>query len=90
VDDHELPIVELRRLYGLHNELFGVTPPEDWVAVDEALAIELRERLGKLGYDGELLQAFNDWAGTENLEERVEGVERLDPVVLRALRNQSR
>ena len=31
VDDHERPIVELRRLYGLHNELFGVTPPEDWV-----------------------------------------------------------
>jgi uncharacterized Ntn-hydrolase superfamily protein len=90
VDDHELPIVELRRLYGLHNELFGVTPPEDWVAVDEALATELRERLGKLGYDGELLPAFNDWAGTENLEERVEGVERIDPVVLEALRNQSR
>jgi uncharacterized Ntn-hydrolase superfamily protein len=90
VDDHELPIVELRRLYGLHNELFGVTPPEDWVAVDEALATELRERLGKLGYDGELVEAFNDWAGTENLEERVDGVERIDPVVLGALRNQSR
>ena len=26
VDDHELPIVELRRLYALHNELFGITP----------------------------------------------------------------
>ena len=37
VDDHELPIVELRRLYALHDELFGVTPPEDWIAVDEAL-----------------------------------------------------
>src|SRR6478735_6103868 len=32
VDDHEHPIVELRRLYGLHNEIFGITPPEDWVA----------------------------------------------------------
>jgi uncharacterized Ntn-hydrolase superfamily protein len=89
VDDHEHPIVELRRLYGLHNELFGITPPEDWVTVDEALAAELRDRLDSLGYDGELGKAFNDWAGTENLEERVDGLERIDPVVLGALRKQS-
>jgi len=89
VDDHELPIVELRRLYALHDELFGVTPPEDWIAVDEALTAELRDRLAKLGYDGELDRAFNDWAGTENLEERVKGIERVDPVVLGALRKQS-
>lgn len=89
VDDHELPIVELRRLYALHDELFGVTPPGDWIAVDEALTAELRDRLAKLGYDGELERAFNDWAGTENLEERVEGIERVDPVVLGALRKQS-
>jgi uncharacterized Ntn-hydrolase superfamily protein len=89
IDDHELPIVELRRLYGLHSKLFGITPPEDWLTVDEALARELRDRLGKLGYDGELDRAFNDWAGTENLEERVDGVERIDPVVLGALRKQS-
>jgi uncharacterized Ntn-hydrolase superfamily protein len=89
VDDHERPIVELRRLYGLHNELFGITPPEDWVAVDQTLSAELRDRLARLGYDGELGKAFNDWAGTENLEERVDGVERIDPVVLGALRKQS-
>jgi uncharacterized Ntn-hydrolase superfamily protein len=89
VDDHEHPIVELRRLYGLHNELFGITPPEDWVTVDEALAGELRDRLDKLGYEGELEQAYKDCAGTENLEERVDGLERLDPVVLGALRKQS-
>ena len=89
VDDHEQPIVELRRIFALHNELFGITPPEDWVAVDEGLASELRERLGTLGYDGELGKAFNDWAGTANLEERVDGLERIDPVVLGALRQQS-
>jgi uncharacterized Ntn-hydrolase superfamily protein len=89
IDDHERPIVELQRLYGLHRELFGVTPIEDWLDVDEALAAELRERLTSLGYDGELEQAFPDWAGTENLEERVEGVGRIDPVVLEALRKQS-
>jgi uncharacterized Ntn-hydrolase superfamily protein len=89
VDDHEHPIVELRRLYGLHNQLFGITPPEDWVTVDEILTAELRDRLASLGYDGELGKAFNDWAGTENLEERVDGLERIDPVVLGALRKQS-
>jgi uncharacterized Ntn-hydrolase superfamily protein len=89
IDDHELPIVELRRLYGLHNEVFGITPREDWLTVDEALAAELRDRLVKLGYDGELANAFNDWAGTANLEERVDGVDAVDPVVLGALRKQS-
>ena len=89
IDDHELPIAELRRLHGLHNEVFGITPPEDWLTIDEALASELRDSLAKLGYDGELERAFNDWAGTENLEERVDGVERIDPVVLAALRKQS-
>ena len=89
VDDHERPIVELQRLYGLHYELFGTTPPEDWVTVDEALAGDLRDRLAKLGYEGELGKAFNDWAGTQNLEERVDGLERIDPVVLGALRKQS-
>jgi uncharacterized Ntn-hydrolase superfamily protein len=89
VDDHARPIEELHRLFGLHNELFGVTPPEDWLDVDEALSTELRERLVRLGYEGELGRAFLDWAGTENLEERVDGVERIDPVVLAALRTQT-
>jgi uncharacterized Ntn-hydrolase superfamily protein len=89
VDDHERPIVELRRLLGLHNELFGITPPEDWIDVDEELREELRRRLTALGYDGELGRSFSDWAGTENLEERVTGVARIDPVVLKALRKQS-
>src|SRR5438067_8848494 len=54
VDDHERPIAELRRLFSLHRELFGVTPEEDWVDVDDTLAKELRDRLGKLGHTGEL------------------------------------
>jgi uncharacterized Ntn-hydrolase superfamily protein len=89
VDDHERPIAELRRLYGLHQELFGITPEEDWVDVDDGLEGELRSRLEKLGFDGDLARAFNDWAGKENLEERVDGIERVDPVVLEALRKAS-
>src|SRR6476620_1423136 len=30
VDDHKRPIDELRRLYGLHQQLFGKTPSSDW------------------------------------------------------------
>lgn len=86
VDDHERPLEELRRLYGIHQALFGRTPPEKWVEVDELLAAELRERLAGLGYAGELAGALRRWSGNENLEERVDGVERLDPVVLEALR----
>jgi len=86
VDDHERPVSELERLYGLHQAIFGKTPPEQWVEVDAALADELRDRLARLGFDGDLEDAFSRWAGNENLEERVNGVERIDPVVLEELR----
>jgi uncharacterized Ntn-hydrolase superfamily protein len=87
VDDHPAPIEELTRIYHLHDLLFGETPAEEWLEVDEQLGLELRERLDALGYDDERLeQAFLDWAGTENLEERVDGISRIDPVVLEELR----
>lgn len=87
VDDHPTPIDELARLYEQHDLLFGQTPAEEWLDVDEQLALELRERLERLGYREETLAtAFAAWAGTENLEERVDGVDRVDPVVLEELR----
>ncbi len=89
VDDHERPIAELRRLFSLHQELFGATPEEDWVEVDDTLASELRQRLGKLGYNDDLDKAFADWAGAANLEERIDGVTKVDPIVLEALRKAS-
>jgi uncharacterized Ntn-hydrolase superfamily protein len=89
VDEHPRPLEELRRIYVMHQAIFGKTPRDEWVDVDEALADELRERLGKLGYEGELGNAFFTWAGNENLEERVDGVESVDPVVLEELRRQS-
>ena len=83
-DDHDRPIEELRRLYGLHQTLFGKTPPAQLLAVDDELRAELRERLGRLGYE-----RLEDWAGVENLEERVDGEELIDPVVLEELRRKS-
>jgi uncharacterized Ntn-hydrolase superfamily protein len=86
VDDHPEPVVELARLHAQHDLLFGRTPDERWLEVDDTLRAELAERLGRLGYEGELDAAFARWAGTENLEERVAGIERIDPVVLAELR----
>jgi uncharacterized Ntn-hydrolase superfamily protein len=86
VDDHERPLEELRRIYGLHDALFGKTPRVQWITVDGELAAELHDRLAALGYHGELDETFRAWAGKENLEERVDGIEHVDPVVLKALR----
>jgi len=86
VDDHERPIEELRRIHGLHEALFGTTPRDEWVDVDSELAAELSGRLAQLGYEGDFPSALRRWAGAENLEDRLDGAERLDPVVLAALR----
>ena len=83
VDDHADPLVELRRLYGLHGELFGKTPREDWLTVDASLRAELDELLARVGHE-----TLASWAGVENLEERVReaGEDAVDPVVLARLR----
>jgi uncharacterized Ntn-hydrolase superfamily protein len=86
VDDHEAPVAELARLYDMHVLLFGKTPPPEWIPLDDELRTEVQERLRRLGYDGDLADALAAWAGTENLEERVRGIERIDPVVLEELR----
>jgi uncharacterized Ntn-hydrolase superfamily protein len=86
VDDHADPITELARIYEIHLRLFGGTPKDEWIEVGNQLRTELEERLTGLGYTGTLDEMFAAWAGTENLEERVDGVERIDPVVLAELR----
>ena len=81
VDDHPDPLVELRRIHRLHDLLFGTTPRQDWIPVDDALRAELAERLARAGHP-----SLAAWAGIENLEERVEGDDAIDPVVLERLR----
>jgi uncharacterized Ntn-hydrolase superfamily protein len=81
VDDHERPIQELRRIHELHFRLFGLSPREDWLPLEGELRAEVDERLARLGYD-----SLDAWAGVENLEERVDGGDSIDPVVLEALR----
>jgi uncharacterized Ntn-hydrolase superfamily protein len=81
VDDHERPIEELRRLSTLHDRFFGVTPDEDWLPLEGALADEVRSLVARTGYG-----TLRDWAGVANLEDRVRDESRIDPVVLEALR----
>jgi uncharacterized Ntn-hydrolase superfamily protein len=87
VDEHPTPIAELERIYAVHRMLFGETPRTQWLEVDDALREEVERRLAGLGYRaGTVAEAFTTWADVENLEERVDGFERIDPVVLEELR----
>jgi uncharacterized Ntn-hydrolase superfamily protein len=81
VDDHPDPLVELRRIHRLHDLLFGTTPKDDWITIDEALRAEIDERLARSGH-----ASLAGWAGVENLEERIDGDDAIDPIVLERLR----
>lgn len=82
VDEHPDPLAELRRIFGLHELLFGSTPRDEWIDVDDALRAELDGHLARTGHP-----SLASWAGVENLEERVEGEDAIDPVVLARLRD---
>ena len=81
VDDHPQPIEELRRIHTMHFRLFGSTPRSEWLPLEGELHAEVEARLTQLGY-----ATLDAWAGVENLEERVDSSDAIDPVVLEALR----
>jgi len=87
VDDHPDPVVELARLLDLHTLYFGQADPADLLPLEGELADEVRQRLAARGHTNEadLDAALADWAGIENLEERVVAG-RIDPLVLAHLR----
>ena len=64
--------------------MFDSTPKDEWLPLEGELRAEVDERLGRLGY-----ATLDDWAGVENLEERVDGDDAIDPIVLEALREAS-
>ncbi len=87
VDDHPDPVTELQRLYAIQDLLFGTTPDDRLIPIEQVQA-ELAELLGKVGYEGDVDTGLRHWAGMENLEERLyDG--RVDPVVLRELRRRA-
>jgi uncharacterized Ntn-hydrolase superfamily protein len=86
VDDHADPVVELGRLLDLHALYFDKPDPAALLDLVGDLAEEVRTRLAGLGHAGELDAALADWAGIENLEERIVPG-RIDPLVLAHLRS---
>ena len=87
VDDHPEPVTELQRLYAIQDLLFGTTPEDRLIPIEQVQA-ELAELLLKVGYEGDVDAGLRHWAGMENLEERLyDG--RVDPVVLRELRERA-
>jgi uncharacterized Ntn-hydrolase superfamily protein len=95
VDDHAAPVTELRRLLGLHELLFGRTDPADLLPLDGELLDEVHRALAAVGHPpaddtaASVVAALRDWAGIENLEERVGSGDAVDPVVLAVLREKS-
>ncbi len=84
VDDHPDPVPELIRLYEMYDLLFGSTPEEELIPLEQVQA-EVGQRLAALGFGGDLEPALNDWADSVNLELRMHPG-KIDPVVLRELR----
>ncbi len=87
VDDHPDPVTELQRLYAIQDLLFGRTPESE---PDPARAGAGRG--GAAARPGRLRRragaGLREWAGMENLEERLSDG-RIDPVVLRVLRERA-
>jgi uncharacterized Ntn-hydrolase superfamily protein len=95
VDNHTEPIVELRRLLDLFTLYFERTPDEDLLPLDAGLTRALQEMLAAKGhhsgehhgvFDAATQDALTNWAGMENLEERLASGAQLDPVLLDYLR----
>ncbi|GAA1413443.1 DUF1028 domain-containing protein [Catellatospora coxensis] len=86
VDDHPDPCAELSRLLDIHTLLFGKPDPATLLPLRDAVADEVRALLTARGHTAsDLDAALSDWAGIENLEERlVPGS--IDPLVLTHLR----
>lgn len=95
VDDHPHPIDELKRLLDLHHLYLGKTNPEDVIPIDPAIARELQSLMQRRGYyagpldgawDTATGKAFREFAGVENLEDRLVHGAMIDRVVLDFLR----
>jgi uncharacterized Ntn-hydrolase superfamily protein len=88
-DDHPRPIEELARLLELHRLYFDRPAEQDLIAIDDTVRTELTRLIEHSGHApqgtpfGEALFAYVGW---ENLEERFVDETRIDPIVLRYIR----
>lgn len=95
VDDHPAPIEELKRLLDLQQLYFGKTDPRNVIVIDAGIGRELQRLMQARGYyrgdvngswDEPTRQSFREFAGVENLEDRLLEGARIDRVVLDFLR----
>lgn len=75
VDDHEDPVPRLGELLEMHNLYFGKSPETDRVELKENTFQQMTEILTQTGYlkNGKgFTDAFNEFIGNENFEERAD------------------
>lgn len=90
VDDHPLPIPELRRIFSVHRMLMPRPEDLEFLGLTPEVVQELRLLLGVSdgdGYDPELKEALRRFVGTENLEERWTDEDVIERGVLEHLRS---
>ena len=81
VDDHERPLEELGACSASTRSCSCDAARRGGSRWTTALRTEIEERLAVLGFE-----RLEDWAGEENLEERVDGEDEIDPFVSSASR----
>jgi uncharacterized Ntn-hydrolase superfamily protein len=92
VDDHPESIRELIRIRDLHSLYFGETSPDDVIAVDGDVRVEVADALLRAGYyegpdvGDDLFDALSDYVRPENVEEREQRRGYLDRAVLKHLK----
>jgi len=75
VDDHEDPVLRLGELLSLHDLFFGKSPDKDRVKIEGKAEKQLKDILTRTGYlkKGKTFKdAFNEFIGNENFEERAD------------------
>jgi uncharacterized Ntn-hydrolase superfamily protein len=74
VDDHEDPVPRLGELLEMHDLYFGKSPESERVQIDEVLwqMTEILARTEYLRNGKGFIQAFNEFIGNENFEERAD------------------
>ena len=95
VDDHQEPIKELIRIYGLQQLYFAKSKPENVVAIEGEVKDEVVKHLLRLEYlkaepanGEELHKALTAYIHTENFEEREQEAGKIDLDVLEFMRMQ--
>lgn len=75
VDDHEDPVIRLGELLDMHELYFGKSPESERVELDADVSRQMMDILMRAGYlkDGKtFIEAFTEFIGNENFEERAD------------------